>query len=99
MRRIIVLVVICAAVLVVAVGVASAYPDDQGAPNNSGAEVGGIVVSRTVNAAGTPSSASQPLAFTGSDGTSILLWVGGGLVLAGGALVVITQRRRVPERA
>ena len=39
-------------------------------------------------------SGSDQLPFTGSDGTSTLVWVGGGLALAGGAVVAMSYRRR-----
>jgi LPXTG-motif cell wall-anchored protein len=58
-------------------------------------QVGGIGVTQpSAGSGGAGTSASRQLPFTGSSDTSALLWVGAGLVVAGGALVLVGYRRR-----
>ena len=45
-------------------------------------------------ATGVSGVSASNLPYTGSSGTSTLAWVGAGLVLAGGIVVVVTYRRR-----
>ena len=89
MRRMLVAIVFCVAVVVGMAGVAAAadYPP----PVGPGTDVEGVSVSRSV---GNATKSSSQLPFTGSDGTSTLVWVGGGLALAGGVIVVTSYRRR-----
>jgi LPXTG-motif cell wall-anchored protein len=98
-RRIVVLALISVAMVLGTAAVAGAYPGDPGSPDVPGVEVGGISVSRSDGAATSNENSSAALAFTGSDGTSTLLWVGGAFVLAGGAVVVMTRRRHSAQRA
>ena len=94
MRRMLVAIVFCVAVVVGMAGVAAAadYPP----PVEPGGDVGGVTVSRSV---GNATKGSSQLPFTGSDGTSTLVWVGGGLALAGGVIVVMSYRRRASLNA
>ncbi len=92
MRRIVVLLVISAVMVLASISVAGAYPGDPGSPGNPGSvQVAGISATRSASSGG--------LAFTGSNGTSTLLWVGGALVVLGAAVIVMTRRRHVSPGA
>jgi LPXTG-motif cell wall-anchored protein len=95
MRRIIVSALFCVSVVLGAAGVAGAYPAEPcpAANPNCGTQVGGITVTQPGGTSTSLSASSRSLAFTGSDSTSTLVWVGGGLVLAGGVIVVMSYRR------
>jgi len=79
---------LCLGIVLGVAGVATAqsYPPQPG----PGISVGGISATRS----SASTSGSGRLAFTGSNGTSTLVWVGGGLALAGGVIVVMSYRRR-----
>jgi LPXTG-motif cell wall-anchored protein len=98
MRRIIVCAFLALSVVLGVAGIAAAQtyvnPDPCIANPAACTQVGGITVTRPAGISTTPSASSQSLAFTGSDSTSTLVWVGGGLALAGGVIVVMTYRRR-----
>ena len=94
MRRMLVALLFCVGTILGVAGVAAAadYPP----PVDPGTEVEGVTVSRPVDNA---TKSSSQLPFTGSDGTSTLVWVGGGLALAGGVIVVTSYRRRASLNA
>ena len=87
MRRILVVMLVCVGVVLGVAALASAQTDPY-PPTADQTGVAGISTARSA-AAGT-----QQLPSTGSDGTSMLVWVGGGLALAGGLIVVASYRRR-----
>ena len=95
MRRMLVGLTLCLGIVLGVAGVATAqsYPPQPG----PGISVGGISATRSsasTSGSGASTSGSGRLAFTGSNGTSTLVWVGGGLALAGGVIVVMSYRRR-----
>jgi LPXTG-motif cell wall-anchored protein len=88
----VVLTLFCAAVVLGAAGVAAAAYPGPNEPSNPTIEVGGISVTRSAGTA--TSSTSSQLANTGSHGVGTLVWIAGGLVLAGGGIVFMSYRRR-----
>ena len=94
MRRILVVMLVCVGVVLGVAALASAQtadpsypPPTSSAPPSDSTGVAGVSAAKTAGA-------STQLPFTGSDGTSTLLWVGGGLAVVGGLIVVTSYRRR-----
>ena len=89
MRRILVVMLVCVGVVLGVAALASAQTDPY-PPTADQTGVAGISTARTAGSSGS----STQLPFTGSDGTNTLVLAGGGLALAGGAIVFISYRRR-----
>ena len=93
MRRMLVGLLLCIGIVFGVAGVAAAEGEDASCYP---CDVGGVSISRP---AGDPAGSRAQLPFTGSDGTSTLVWLGGGLAVAGGVIVVVSRRRSVSIQA
>jgi LPXTG-motif cell wall-anchored protein len=89
MRKLIVLVfgVCCLVIALSGIAAAQAYPPGGGDGATASQGSSGVAGSGVAGSSGS-------LPTTGSSGTSELVWVGAGLAVLGGALVITASRRR-----